>query len=295
LTPRLIYHFCRLRQASIALSAVSFEQHLRRCFALYQAKHVAEKPTWEAYLQALHAADCFLAWACLEGNGRAWQMLFAARVNRSDALLVDALRARVVRLYPRDVERQEEALTEFWGFLLAGEKPGATPVLARYDGQRPLVPWLIRVFQNRQLTELRHGTGALPLPDDEPEAHTPMLASADVRWHEEFRQAAREWLTGLTDAEVLLLGLRLRYRMSQREVANVLHIHEGNISRQTTRLRDHCLEEIGKKLQEAGWLGESDDLTGFILTEMDSLLLDEPRLAADRLAALLATRQSAQR
>jgi hypothetical protein len=43
-------------------------------------------------------------------------------------------------------------------------------------------------------------------------------------------------------------------------------------------------------MRELGWTG--DDLTGFVLKEMDSVLLDEPRLAADRLAALLASRQS---
>ena len=60
-----------------------------------------------------------------------------------------------------------------------------------------------------------------------------MPADGDDRWHEEFRQAAREWLAELTDNEVLILGLRLRYRLSQREAAAVLGIHEGNVSRQT--------------------------------------------------------------
>ena len=41
-------------------------------------------------------------------------------------------------------------------------------------------------------------------------------------------------------------------------------------------------------MHELGWTGE--DLSGFILKEMDSLLLDEPRFSADRLAALLAQR-----
>ena len=71
-------------------------------------------------------------------------------------------------------------------------------------------------------------------------------------------------------------------------MASLLGVHEGNISRQTTKLRDHCLEEISRRLLEQGWMGE--DLSGFILTEMDSLLMDEPRLSADHLAAMLAAR-----
>jgi RNA polymerase sigma factor (sigma-70 family) len=286
----LLYHFCRLRLSAVALSAATFARHLQRAFALYQSKLGTNAPSREAFLDALHGPDSFLAWACLEGDARAWEALFAARVSRSEALLVDALRARAVRLFPRDAERQDEAIAEFWGFLLTGEREGATPVLARYDGQRPLVPWLIRVFQNRHLSELRHGPGAAALVDDEPDDRAPDLPSSDARWHEEFRTAAHEWLAGLSDQDVLLLGLRLRYRLSQREAATMLGIHEGNVSRQTTRLRDQCLEQIGRHLQEQGWTG--DDLSGFILTEMDGLLLDEPRLAADRLAALLSARSA---
>ena len=87
---------------------------------------------------------------------------------------------------------------------------------------------------------------------------------------------------------LLILGLRLRYRLSQREVATLLGVHEGTISRQTTQLRDHCLEAISRRLLDEGWTG--DDLSGYVLNEMGGLLLDEPRLSADSLARLLAAR-----
>ena len=51
--------------------------------------------------------------------------LFHARASRTDSLLIDALRMRAVRLFPRDAERQEEAVAEFWGYLLAGERDGS--------------------------------------------------------------------------------------------------------------------------------------------------------------------------
>ena len=87
------------------------------------------------------------------------------RSSRADCLLVDALRARAVRLYPRNQERQDSAVAEFWGYLLAGEKAGSLPILARYDGERPLVPWLIRVFQNKHISELRRGHTVQMLPE----------------------------------------------------------------------------------------------------------------------------------
>lgn len=288
----LLYHFCRLQLPGVTLSAAAFERHLTRAFELYRTKRAREgQPTsWDHFLDNLHAVDWYLSGACLEGHQRAWEALFAARANRADCLLVDALRARAVRLFPRNEERQEAAVAEFWGFLLTGEKQGSTPVLARYDGQRPLVPWLIRVFQNRHISHLRSSKGVHPLPDDDlddrdlPFPHQ----DSDGRWNEEFRLAAREWLGELSETETLILGLRLRHRFSQREVAKVLGIHEGNVSRATTKLSDAALEFIGKRLTEAGWTG--DDLTEYVLKEMDSLVLDEPRLSADRLAALLAAR-----
>ncbi len=287
----LLYHFCRLRLPAVPLPLPLFEHHLRRAFDMNRVKRAAkgEKVTWATFLDGLHALDFFLACACLEGQPCAWEMLFAARANRTDCLLIDALRLRAVRLFPRDPERQEESVAEFWGYLLAGEREGSTPILARYDGQRPLVPWLIRVFQNKHLSELRHRHGLQPLPEDElGERDLPFANHGHERWHDEFRHAAREWLDGLSEQEVLILGLRLRYRLSQREVASLLGIHEGNISRQTARLRDRCLEQIGDHLRTLGWTG--DDLGSFLFTEMDSLLFDEPRLSVDRLASLLAAR-----
>jgi RNA polymerase sigma factor (sigma-70 family) len=285
----LLYHFCRLRLPALALPLASFTRRLERAFAAFgqRAEQQGLECRWERFLEDLHSLDWFLACACLEGLSGAWETLFSSRANRTDTLLVDALRMRAVRLFPRDEERQEEAVAEFWGYLLAGEREGSVPILERYDGQRPLVPWLIRVFQNRHLSELRRQKGEVQLADQEiGERELALPESADARWHEQFREAAREWFSELSEQEVLLLGLRLRYKLSQREVAKLLGIHEGNVTRKIDALSRKCHEQIGQALRELGWTG--DDLQGFILKEMGSVLLDEPRLSADRLAALLA-------
>jgi hypothetical protein len=246
--------------------------------------HVKEaKANWESYLDNLYPLDWFVASACLEGLGQAWEHLFAARAGRTDCLLMDALHARAARLYPRDDERQDSAVNEFWAHLIIEETAGSLPILARYDGQRPLVPWLIRVFQNWHVSLLRKRSGTQALPEDD--VALPLPAEAESRWHESFCQAARDWLTGLEGTEILILGLRLRYRLSQREVATMLAMHEGTVSRRTDALRDQCLEFIGKSLIEQGWSGE--DLSEFVRTEMASLLLDDPRLSADHLAKLM--------
>jgi RNA polymerase sigma factor (sigma-70 family) len=285
LRPRahLLYHFCRMQLPAVLLGPQACETHLQRTFALHQAK-AGSDAAWADYLDSLYPLDWFLASACLDGDARAWEQLFAARAGRSDCLLLDALRARAARLYPRNEERQENAVNEFWGHLYAPESAGSLPVLARYDGQRPLVPWLIRVFQNWHVSQLRRQSGTHGLPEED--LAQPLPAEPHDRWHEVFCQVARDCLSGLKDKELLILGLRLRYRLSGREVAALLGVHEGTISRQTDHLRDQCLDEIAGRLQAQGWTG--DDLSEYVRTEMYSLLLDDPRLSVDHLAHLLA-------
>jgi RNA polymerase sigma factor (sigma-70 family) len=241
-------------------------------------------------LEGLYAVDWAVCIGCLEGQNGAWEILFNARTGRSDCLLVDALRARAVRLYPRDDERQETAVTEFWSGLIVPESENSLPVLARYDGHRPLGPWLIRVFQNLHLSKLRHSSGVSALPDED--VAYPMnptaVGDSTARWHEVFVDAAREWLNAIDDEERLLLGLRWRYRMSQREAAKMFGLNEGTLTRRTDKLRDKAMEKIGGRLLSEGWAG--DDLEGFVLTELGALLTDDPRLSADHLGRILATK-----
>ncbi len=289
----LIYHFCRLRLPNLALSEDVFtrrlEENLQRLLTKTRKDSAANNPDRSQLLQNLYPLDWFLACACLERLAPAWEMLFRTRANRTDILLIDALRARAVRLYPRQPERQEESVTDFWGYLLVGQREGSPPILARYDGQRPLVPWLLCVYQNKELSHLRRERGEVALPEDEVgEADLYLPQDSDAHWHEQFREAAREWFAELNDQEVLLLGLRLRYKLSQREVARILGIHEGNVTRKIDAVSKRCHERIGQSLRELGWTGE--DLFGFIRKEMYSVLLEEPRLSVDRLAALLAAK-----
>lgn len=279
----LLYYFCRLQLPSVSLPVAVCHQHLERTFQLFRTKDVSENAGAESYLDNLYPLDWYVAIACMEGSDPAWEHLFAARAGRTDCLLMDALRARAARLYPRDEERQENAVAEFWGYLVASENEGSLPILARYDGQRPLVPWLIRVFQNWHISKLRKHPNTQAFPDDD--VALPLPTKEEPRWHETFCDAARTWLSGVDDGELLLLGLRLRYRMTQREAAQFLSVHEGTMSRRTDALRDQCLEFIGKQLSQQGWTGE--DLSELIRTEMHGILLDDPRLSVDNLARII--------
>src|SRR5262245_11862410 len=109
----LLWLFCRVQLPAIALSASACDKHIERTFTLYQGK-AEGRASWDKYLDNLYPLDWFIASACLEGDKRAWEHLFAARAGRSDCLLVDALRARAARLYPRDEQRQDNAVDDFW-------------------------------------------------------------------------------------------------------------------------------------------------------------------------------------
>jgi RNA polymerase sigma factor (sigma-70 family) len=284
-----VYHFGRLQMPRVEVAPAALESHLRRTFGIFRA--ASANGAWSQYVENLYPLDWFLAIACLERSRDAWDHLFSSRAYRSDCLLIDALRARAVRLYPRNEERQESAVTEFWSQLLVPENEQSKPVLERYDGLRPLVPWLIRVFQNWHVSQLRHRAGMQALPEDDIALPLPSETDANAHWHTAFQTAARECLAELSENELLILGLRMRYRMSQREVAQILGVHEGTVSRQTEKLRDRCLGYINERLIADGWT--DDGLFEFVRKEMGSILMDEPRLSADRLAQMLAARGKA--
>ena len=286
----LLYQFVRLQLPAVRVPEPKFFAHLERSFRLFQSK-TPSPVSWAEFLEGLYAIDWAVCVGCIEGLNPAWETLFAARTGRSDCLLVDALRARAVRLYPRDAERQETAVTEFWSNLIAPESEDAMPVLSRYDWHRPLAPWLIRVFQNWHLSKLRQSGGVTALPDDDyavPMDAAPPPSDAAGRWHEVFVQAAREWLNSIDDEDRLLLGLRWRYKMSQREAAKLFGLNEGTLTRRTDKLRERALEQIGERLTAEGWTG--DDLANFVATELGAVLTDDPRLSADNLGRILATK-----
>jgi RNA polymerase sigma factor (sigma-70 family) len=281
---RLLFAFGRLQLPSVRLGESVLSRHLERTYAIYASKE-GDNASWTGYWSRLHAFDWYLACGCLESSPEAWQRLFALRATAADALLIDALRLRAVRLYPRDLERQETAVAEYWSRLLVCENPAQSPILMRYDGLRPLAPWLIRVFQNWHLSDLRRKFEETGACDDDWSAAT---GPNDWLWRDAFRDAAREWLATIDEDGQLLIGLRWRYRLSQREAAKLLGMHEGTLSRHTAALRDRYLVYIEERLTQQGWTGS--DLRDFILAEMDSLLVDEPLLGVSSLARLIARR-----
>src|SRR5262249_60064600 len=118
------------------------------------------------------------------------------------------------------------------------------------------------------------------IPDEDiayPMNPTPVTDPAG-RWHEVFVQAARDWLGAIDDEERLLLGLRWRYRLSQREAAKLFGLNEGTLTRRTDKLRDRALEQIGGRRGGEG--GAGGGLGGVVFTGLGAGPAADPRPAA---------------
>jgi len=281
----LLYHFCRIQRPQLVIEFSSFFAHLKRMHE--RARVMQPDLDWTGFVSQLQSLDAYLVMACMERQEAAWDNLFQSKVGRADRLLLDALRSRAARLYPRMELEQETAINDFWGHLMVSSSEESLPILARYDGLRPLVPWLLRVFQNRHLSNLRSPSHRVADLGDDDQLQSPEQSDtrSSSHWHELFRDAARAWLTTLSDQELILLGLRWRYQLSQRESAQLLGIHEGTLSRQLDKLRERCLTDIQEQLEAQGWTG--DDLQELMLHEMASVLLEDSRLSISSLGQRL--------
>ena len=161
--------------------------------------------SWEVYLDQLYPLDWFLASACLARQSCGVGSSFSLSRAGAQRLPVDGCVAcpRRPALILRDDEKQDTAVADFWGHLCIAETPGSLPVMARFDGHRPLVPWLIRVFQNWHISQLRKHPLAQALPDDDLAMPMPNGNGRDshLRWREVFADAARAWLAGIGEGK----------------------------------------------------------------------------------------------
>jgi RNA polymerase sigma factor (sigma-70 family) len=283
-----LYYYLRFQLPEVRLDLPRYRQHLYRTYTRNRTTAKQAARSWSEYLDHLYGVDWYVCCGCLERQRAAWQVLFATRTGRSDRLLIDALRAHAARFYPGNEHDQESCVSEFWSLLLVPPQDDSLPVLERYDGQRPLAPWLVTVFRNWLISRLNHTRHSFSYDDEltvPPGSEAPAIRD---RWSEVFTAAAHDWLAGLDDRQILLLGLLWRYRLDQRSAAKLIGIHEGNISKRLTKINDQLRSQVGAAMRAEGWEGEDSELGEYILREMAAVLLDAPRLSAAYLGQLLA-------
>ena len=285
---RALYHFARLRLPRIRLAWDTFVSRLENAYqrSVRTANHHKTiPPTRRDYAERIYGLDSYLCFGCMNQDKVAWELLFST-YTQADTLLYEALRKHACRFFPRDRLLQEEKVHTFWGNLIICEKEGQTPILERYDGARPLVPWLITVFdhwvhsdkrKDQDWFDLDENTGGASIPPSED-------AGNDI-WHELFADAARAWLSTVHGRGLLVIGLMWVFQFRQREVGKLLKVHEGTITRIRQELDDQASEFIQAAMERQGWTG--DDLTPYLHHEMGPILDADPRLSIPAMHALL--------
>jgi len=213
-------------------------------FVAQVARHVASAADVVEALDALCAADLYVACGCAEGSRAAIDVFdreylpsltgYVARVDPTPDFVAEVRQALRVKMLTRD-----------------GAKP---PLIAEYAGRAPLGTWL-RVVAVRIARDLlkkdaryvtypteRNGRGASPAHDPEGEFLREESAA-------QLNRAFERTIQGLGDRDRTLLRLYFVEGMSLAAVGRMYHVHESTILRRINGLRDKLLDEVKRELE----------------------------------------------
>ncbi len=222
-------------------------------FIAYVAARCPEATAAADWLREAHAADLYLAFACLAANPQA--LAAFERLHRAD--IEHALRSLDMRV--RDDARQILRQRLFVA------TPGATPKIATYTGRGPLRRWL-RVVVGRILLELVDRcepladdweVAALPVASDDPE-----LAYLKARYRAEYKQAFAGALAALGDRERTILAQYHVDGLTIDQLGALYDVHRVTASRWVLRAQDELRVRVLERL---------DRRLGLSATELRSL------------------------
>jgi RNA polymerase sigma-70 factor (ECF subfamily) len=247
-----------------AISDEVFVEHL--------AERVRNEESILDALAALHAADLFLACACLHGERAAlaaFDHAFVERLNLGaktgssafDSELKQALRERV----------------------LVGQR-GAPPRLSSYSGRGPLSGWL-KVAAARLAVDLRReqklGTHAaerdVPLPPLDPE-----LSYLKARYRVEFQEAIQAGFSALSPRELTLLRLHFLEQMPTASIARMYRVSARSVQRWIAAAQSAVVDAVRRDLHARLALTESEltSLLALVLSQLSvslhRFLLEKP-------------------
>jgi RNA polymerase sigma-70 factor (ECF subfamily) len=202
----------------------------------------------ESPLDALHAADLYLACACANGDAQA-----IAALDRGylPAVLGVLARSGVDRAVADEaVQRLRERL-----FVSAEGKPAK---IGHYTGRSPLAAWL-RVAATRAARDLHRGeaTRAAVARDAGPPASLssidPELATIQRRYGDTFNRAFRDAFETLTVEERSVLRLYFVNGLNIERIGGALGISRATVGRRMVTARERLLSEtlrlLGDRLQ----------------------------------------------
>jgi RNA polymerase sigma-70 factor, ECF subfamily len=216
-------------------------------FARYLAERAA--PSGERPELPPHAADLYLAWACLAGDAAALAHFDRAILDRTNRVLV---RLGLSAADAEDVKQELRAR-----LLLPDD--GAAPRLASYQGTGPLVSWACAVAGRQALGALRRRPPVAELDEDFLAAtDDPYLAALRDRHRSEFKAAFQAALAALEARDRAVLRALLVDERSVGDIALVYGIHRVTASRWMARIRRSLLTDTRERLRSALDLSDTD-------------------------------------
>lgn len=233
-------------------------------FAAHVGRHLA---SGSAELAELHAADLYLACACLErvpGSSAAIQARHGAEIEA-------VLRSHHVAPAQRDDLRQS-----IWERLLVG-RAGAPAKIGAYAGRGPLAGWLRVAAVRTTLNFLKSARADRLVPEPEldearhPASPDPELSFLKSQYRREVEQALRDALAELPVDERNVLRLYFLDRLSIDRIAAGYGIHRATAARWVTRGREALLRGTQALLERQLGVGraEVESILGLVRSQLD--------------------------
>jgi RNA polymerase sigma-70 factor (ECF subfamily) len=149
----------------------------------------------------------------------------------------------------------------------------APPRIARYRGRTPFAAWLRVVVTNHCLSQLRRRRHSAPLVELADE--TPPASHDHRPCRELLLPLVRRALSALGSEDRLLLKLLVLDEVPQQEVARLLGVHSGNVTRRRQRAAETVWRALAAEVHRAGKHQAATDCLELVLTGQDAALRSE--------------------
>ena len=227
-------------------------------------KHLGRDPSPEAalgFVQSLHRRDLYLATACaqhsVKPSSEGGERFVDENASRAWKILASTYKGFIhdlSRFFFRKGFVAHDIADDILADLFLPDRFGISRILS-YDGRSSLSTWLRVVISNRAINAQRSGesTQSVELLTDIPDA--PALESMDSKLRtQRYQWPLENSLTivcrGLTSRERLILLWRYEDGLQLGQIAQLLRIHQSNVTRQLERLQSKVREQVVTILSE---------------------------------------------
>jgi RNA polymerase sigma-70 factor (ECF subfamily) len=189
-----------------------------------------------------HAADLYLAFACLSGNPEA---------TRELARLIEGEVSRAVRRLGRDAAFTQDVQQQLLVKLLTPDKR-ERPKIEAYVGRGPLAAWLraaaVRTALNEIETEKPNATIDRSLAAPSRSVHDAELAVLRRKHGNALKAAVEAALRAMSPEERSVLRFYFVDGLTVDRIARIRGSHKSTVSRLIARVREQLLEHVQETL-----------------------------------------------